>query len=337
MLRVAQVGCGAVGALHAAGIIRSGGARLVATCDASPERAASLAERYQARSYSDLRTLLETHGPDAVLVATPDPFHGEIVLAALAAGCHVFCEKPLATTVPEARAMVAAARVAGRELGVDYNRRFGWGYQTARGLVDSGRIGRLWRAVIEVIDGPPALAIREHSLVMLTTLLTHHIDLARWFLGEVQAVHLVTGARRTGDLVADLVLTLSFASGAIAVIAAAYREGQTRTWERAQLAGQTGSITIDDVTGPVEWMGTDPDRRETIRPPADDLAAATGASELFATIPRHVAAFLDAIAHGRPCPVAGAEGLAGLAVADAALQSQRAGKMVPIEPLGKEP
>lgn len=337
MLRVAQVGCGAVGALHAAGIERSGVARLVATCDTSAERAARLAERCQARSYSDLGTLLETHRPDAVLVATPDPLHGEIVLAALAAGCHVFCEKPLATRVPEARAMVAAARAAGRELGVDYNRRFGFGYQTARRLADAGRAGLIQRAVIEVIDGPPGLAVRQHSLVMLTTLLTHHIDLARWFLGEVEAVQLVTGARRTGELVADLALTMSFASGVIAVIVAGYREGQARTWERMQLAGQTGSITIEDVTGPVEWMGTDPDRRETFRPPADDLAAATGASGLFATIPRHVAAFLDAIAHGRPCPVAGAEGLAGLEVVDAALESQRAGKIVPIEPLGKEP
>ena len=102
---------------------------------------------YGSRAFAETDELLAQE-LDVVVVATPHPSHAELTIAALEAGAHVLCEKPLAPEVREADAMIAAADRAGRLLGVCFQQRFRPVIAAARRLVDEGRLGALVRASI---------------------------------------------------------------------------------------------------------------------------------------------------------------------------------------------
>ncbi|MBN9189118.1 MAG: Gfo/Idh/MocA family oxidoreductase [Microbacterium sp.] len=123
-LRVAVIGVGGVGAAHAHAFAAHPDVELVALADAVPgRRDAVAAELGVPRVLGDWREVLAADGVDAVSIALPNALHAPVTIAALEAGLHVLCEKPLATTVADARAMVDAARTAGRVLEVPFNHR----------------------------------------------------------------------------------------------------------------------------------------------------------------------------------------------------------------------
>ena len=324
-LRVAVIGCGPIGDLHARAIAGAGCAALVAVCDTDPARAASAAERWRAAAYGDARQLLAGERLDAVTIATPDHLHVEPALQAIDAGCHVFCEKPLAAGAAEARRVVQAAAEHGVRLAVDYNRRFAFGYCTARRHLDEGSIGRLETCLVRVTDPVPPPAVARHPHVILTTLLTHHLDLLRWLGGEIRRVYATTGSQPDGPLVQNVCLSLDFAGGAIGTIVAGYRSGQSRTAEWMELSGSAGSLVVEDVTRRVILTGADPDRRQVFEP---SPFAAAGA--FYDSLVEHVQTFLAHVARGAAPPVTGRDGLASLLLAEAAIESLQTGQRVEV-------
>ncbi len=157
-IRAAVIGCGAIGRLHAEAIQHSCHARLTCVCDADRDVAAGLAMATGAKAFASFDDMLRSEPLDVVTVATPDHLHAAPVLAAIAHGVHVFCEKPLAQTAAEAADIARAAAERGVQVGVDYNRRFGFGYRKARNCATPG----LW-----VVCGKPccrsAMASRTRS------------------------------------------------------------------------------------------------------------------------------------------------------------------------------
>ncbi len=326
-LRVAVVGCGPIGALHAAAVELSPLARLVSVCDVDERRAIDLARRLGPDVAPSVRIeeVLERDSIDVVSVATPDHLHVEVVLAAIERGCHVFCEKPLATSVDDARLLVVAAATRGVILGVDHNRRFGFGYRTARRLVDEGRVGPLHCMVFHVVDRTPRPEVVRTPEVILTTLLTHHLDLARWFGGDVRLISCRFGPRDpgAGNLRRSVVLSLEFQGGALGSIVATYRDGQTRTFERAEIVGSLGSVQVDDVTRSAVFRGTDADRLEVFEP-----SPFTNEAAFLTTIGDHLRAFLARVSAAEPPPVSGLDGLRGLELVEAARRSHRENRVL---------
>jgi predicted dehydrogenase len=136
------IGAGLFGENHAVVYSRLPGVELVAVCDQNEERAREVAERYGARAYyTDYEKVLADPEITAVSIATPDFAHAEIALAAAQVGKHILCEKPLATTVEEAQAIVDAAARAGVKLMVDFHNRVNPPFAAAREQVRSGAIG----------------------------------------------------------------------------------------------------------------------------------------------------------------------------------------------------
>jgi predicted dehydrogenase len=227
-VNVGLIGCGTVagyGHLPALGIVD--GARLVAVADAVAERARAAAEKHGVpHHYADYRELLARPDVDLVVVATPPSQHCPMVLAALAAGTHVFCEKPLATNVADGEAMVRAARSAARLLAVDFESRVAPPYQRARALLDGGAIGRLrvLRLVNLWMGGRWAGEERYHMLMTdgqgpIVDCGVHAIDLARWLgRAEFADVHAV-GTRVEGYENPDhVILTGRLTSGTLVLI-----------------------------------------------------------------------------------------------------------------------
>jgi predicted dehydrogenase len=124
-LRIGVIGCGSIAQLVHLPLLQDLPDRfeLAGLCDASPTVAESLAQRYGTRAFTDHRALLET-SPDAVLIATPAALHADVAVDALAAGCHVFCEKPVAILLRDVDRMLAARNAAQRVVQVGTMKRF---------------------------------------------------------------------------------------------------------------------------------------------------------------------------------------------------------------------
>lgn len=319
-LRVAIVGCGFIGKRHAEAVHLSEDAALVAVYDTNLAHAQVVAQK-RAHIFFDVESLLESAKPDVVMIATPDHLHVEPTLKALAAGSHVFCEKPLAMTLEEARQMTAAAAHFGKSLAVDYNRRFSFGYAKAHTLVEAGRIGTVTHAVMRVTDGIPAFVKGRGPYAFLFSMLTHHIDLMRWFCGEIISVHARCSRPDAEGKFLDATLSFEFAGGAVGAIVGGWREGQSRTIESIEVGGTGGAVMVEDVQKRVRLHNLTPDTIEEYQP----NYFWGEHTEFYHSLDAHVLDFLARVHHGEPLAVSGTDGVRGLEIVQAAIESHRTG------------
>jgi len=322
-LRVAVVGCGPIGRRHAEAVVDSPDATLVAVCDPDVERRTELARRSGATGYADLDSALAEAKPSVVIVTTPDHLHVEPTLRAIAGGCHVFCEKPLATSAAEARRVVEAAEQAGVQLGVDYNRRYAFGYRTAHHALAHGILGALSYAVLRVTDRTPPAEVARTPEVIFTTLLTHHLDLLCWYGGPVTTVHATAGERSPAGLLKSVSVSLRFKSDAVGTIVAGYRDQQTRTVEWLEIGGNKGSITVEDITRRATLTTFNPDCARVLEP--NPFA---GGDAFYESVREHLHAYLAHLARGEAAPVTGRDGLTSLELAEAAIASLKTGRTI---------
>lgn len=140
MLNLGVIGCGIVAAGHMQAIMDSDKMNLAAVADISTEQL-NKAKRFNPdASYTDYRELLAQPGLDAVVIATHCHLHHEMTLAALQAGLHVLCEKPMADTEEKCTEMVVAAEKAGKLLAVNFNTRSAPHYRKVKELIDTGEV-----------------------------------------------------------------------------------------------------------------------------------------------------------------------------------------------------
>lgn len=196
-VRIGLLGAGAIMRLsHAPTVKRTAGATLAAVFDRDLSRAEALAGEFGGKAYRDLEAMLSSPDVDAVIVATPNRFHEEGVVAAAAHGKHVFCEKPLTLDVQSARRMIDACRKAKVLLQVGFNQRFWAQAQIAKSLIDSGFIGKVhqYRSnYSEKSTAYPAATRYRYDLAQsggatIIDLTIHRIDLLRHLVGDYSAV-----------------------------------------------------------------------------------------------------------------------------------------------------
>jgi predicted dehydrogenase len=135
------VGAGVAGIMRARTIARHPGARLVMVADVDRKRADDVARAAGAEAAEDYRAVIDAPGVAAVVVSSPVHLHEEMVCAALRAGRHVLCEKPLSNTVDSCRRMLEAASASGRVLAVGFNHRYYPCFRVLRRIVEEGSLG----------------------------------------------------------------------------------------------------------------------------------------------------------------------------------------------------
>lgn len=152
--KVAVIGTGFMGSMHAAIFAREPRAELVAVVDKNFDLARSVAARFPgAKAYASHDELIAAERLDLVSICTPDHLHLEPALAIAEKGINLFIEKPIAARLEEGEAIVEAARKAGVKLGIGHLLRFDPRYSAARELIRSGKIG-------DPIHGTPAATAR---------------------------------------------------------------------------------------------------------------------------------------------------------------------------------
>jgi predicted dehydrogenase len=219
-LRVAVIGAGFMGSMHAAVFAAEPRAKLVAVVDRDMDRARQVAGQHGAKAYADHDELLASETLDLVSVCTPDYLHLEPALAVAAKGINLFIEKPIASKLEDGEAIVAAARRAGIKLGVGYLLRFDPRYYHARELLRSGRIG----APIHIYarrnsartEGPKRYG---GTLPLALHVTVHDVDLVLWMLEGQQPISVyaqqtdrLLGATGTQD---SLAVVVRFSGGTL--------------------------------------------------------------------------------------------------------------------------
>lgn len=326
-LRVGVVGTGFMGETHVAAWAAEGIRAVIHDVDSG--RAATLADRYGARVAATREELLGA--VDVVDVCTPTHLHAEVAIAAARAGCHVICEKPMARTLADAEAMLAAARDAGVRLFVAHVVRFFPEYVAARAAVLDGAIGepgvlRLTRASYRPRH-PAGHWFFDHAKSggIVLDLMVHDLDFARWIAGDVVAVHCRSaGVAFAGTGVDHAVAILTHRSGAISHVSASWGYAPPTFTTAFEIAGSLGLIEQSSTA-------TTPVMPSLLAGAANGGTTALADTGLAGDPFRlELAEFARAIGDGTDARISAEDGLEALRIALAADESARTGAVVRI-------
>lgn len=305
-MRVGIIGCGGIAREHIRGYKAIEGAEVAAGVDVDIQRAIDVAGPDHA--YTSFHEMFEKESLDAVSVCTPPRFHKDAVCAALEAGIHVLCEKPLASNAVEAREMVECSNRTGKLLVTAFCHRFHEPVMFARDLIRSGRIGkvvmfrnrfggkadmtRVWFSNPEISGGG---TVPDTSI--------HSIDLFRYLVGNPLKV---AGAVATADSryrVEDCsVIMLQTRDGAIGTIEASWTSpGSSNTIE---IYGTDGAVIVDYTKPHVQFMTANSGQWE--EHPNDN-------PDRFLQQAKH---FVDCVSNGSTPIVDGVDGLRANEVVD---------------------
>jgi len=318
-----------MGSLHAGHYDALPDSRVAAVLDVRPDAARVLAEVYSATAYGDIEEMLADGSIDIVSITTPTPYHKECVLKAAAAGKHVFCEKPIATTLEDGLEMTDACRRAGVVFMVGHVLRYFPEYASAKRLIEDGAVGKVGMVRTSRGGSFPQSAgdwyadkVKSGGVTMDT--LIHDFDWLRWSLGEVVRVYGKGLLERAAEHKDYALITLRFASGAVAHV-----EG---TWMRPdgfktslEIAGSKGLIAFNNEdSAPIKlaFAGSDGAGVEAV--PQSPLSAEDDPYRL------ELADFLTAIKSGGESPISGEDAVEALKISLAALESITTGQPVEI-------
>jgi len=242
-----------MGMIHATNLRRLPEAKLVAVAHRDLAKAKRAAAQLEVEhSYDNVPGLLAHPGLDAVIIASPTQFHPDAVIAAAAAKKHIFCEKPLALTLAECDAAIAAVARAGVVLHVAFNRRFDPPYVAARRRIAAGDIGTpvIFRSVSRDRELAPVSYHESGSGPLFIDMGIHDCDVARWLTGdEVAEVHAFGGnivspeLARIGDSDAGMA-NLRFNGGALGNIEL-FRQALYGYDIFTEVIGTKGAVRID--------------------------------------------------------------------------------------------
>lgn len=326
MLKIGLLGAGRIAGVHAQAITSNPRSVLAAVSDYYPEAAAKLAGRFGA----DARTtdeIINDPSIDAVLIATPTDTHANLIEAAVATGKAVLCEKPVDLSLERARACKAATEASGRPIMIGFNRRFDPSFNALKAALSDGEIGKAEMLSITSFDpAPPPVSYVKVSGGLYRDMMIHDFDMSRFIMDESPVSVSAVGSSivdpeigAAGD-VDTAIVTLTYADGRLAVI----RNSRRAVYgydQRLEILGSGGMLQAQNMVENLVQKST-----------ADGVI---GAKPTYFFLERYMpaftaewSAFVDAVLDGTPLPVTLDDGIAALALAEAATRSSQTGEAV---------
>lgn len=335
--RIVIVGCGNMARTWAEYALARQDAEIVGLVDMLPASAEAFAQRYglACPTFTDIGEALKATGATVVFdVAVPDSRH-DVVTAALAAGCGVMAEKPLAATMEQARGIIAAADRSGRFCAIMQNRRYDKRIRALRDVIASGAVGEIGFTCADFFLGPHFGGFRDAmDSPLLLDMAIHTFDQARFILGKDPVA--VTahewnppGSWYKGNAAA--VCLFEYADGSVFSYRGSWcAEGAPTSWESSwRIVGSRGTALWDGTVAPTYEAvkaGTEPAfRRETERFAAEPAwqgreGHAGCLDEMF-----------EALQEGRRAETDCRDNIRSLAMVYGALRSAKEGRKVAIE------
>jgi len=335
-----MVGCGGISGAWLRALKDMPDVRIVGFVDLVEENARRRAEEYGdgasgiAAIGGDLAEMLERTRPDVVFDCAIPEAHCDITLTALAHGCHVLGEKPLADSMENARRLVAAADQAGRVFAVIQNRRYDANIRRVRDVVASGAIGPLTTVNCDFYIGAHFGGFRDHMRhVLLLDMAIHTFDAARLLTGaDPVAVycHEWNPAGSWYDHDASAIAVFEMSGGIVYTYRGSWcAEGLNTTWECDwRLIGQQGTITWDGATGiRGEVVATTGGFRSEM---ADLVVPEVDPGEKVGGHAGNIREFVRCVRDGTVPETAAADNIRSLAMVFGAIESAETGKRVGI-------
>ncbi len=324
MLNVGLLGAGRIAGVHATAITTNAGSRLVAVSDINTDAAGKLAAQYGAEAWTTDAILA---GPqiNAVLIATSTDTHSDLIERATAAGKAVLCEKPVDLSL--ARALACQKTVGNSPVMIGFNRRFDPNFAALKAELDKGEIGKSELLSITSFDpAPPPVAYIKVSGGLFRDMMIHDFDMANFIMGAAPVAVSAAGSSivdcaigAAGD-VDTAVVTLTYADGRLAVIKNSRRAVYGYD-QRVELLGSEGLLQAQNMLENTVVKST--------------TAGVTAAKPTYFFLERYMpayaaewAAFVTSITEGLSLPVTLADGIAALAMAEAATLSAKSGAPV---------
>ncbi len=346
MLKIGIIGCGKITQVrHAPEYRENPHCELAAYFDGIPERAEVLAKQYGGKVYDSVDALLNSY-VDAVSVCVANVDHAAITIKALDAGKHVLCEKPMATTLEDCEAMVAAAQRNGKYLMVGHNQRFALAHQKAREMILAGEIGT--PLSFHTTFGHPGpegwtglanswfFDKKQAAFGVLADLGVHKADIIHYLLGE--PVVEVTAAAGTlhkkfpdgspisvEDNAFLLMRTKSGALGQLHVSWTFYGQEDNST----RIYGTEGTLRLYD--DPVYSLILEKRNGEVLRYLLDLMVSNKDQTSGGHKNTGVINAFVESLLHGQAPPVDGAEAIKAMRVIFAAVKAANEKKTIFID------
>lgn len=328
MLKVGLLGAGRIGRVHAINISGHARSELTAVADVNASAAEELAASYGAKACS-VDEILADPAINAVLIATSTDTHSDLIEKATAAGKAVLCEKPVDLSLERAKLCLERSSVHGQPIMIGFNRRFDPNFAAVKASAKAGEIGKAEMLSITSFDpAPPPVSYVKVSGGLFRDMMIHDFDMANFIMGDLpKSVHAVGSSivnpeiGAAGD-VDTAVVTLTYADGRIAVIKNSRRAAYGYD-QRLELLGSEGLLSVENVL-------------ENRVSKATKAGVVSAKPEHF-FLERYMRAYLvewnafvEAVLDGSEIPVTLADGVAALALAEAATQSAKTGQTVEV-------
>jgi UDP-N-acetyl-2-amino-2-deoxyglucuronate dehydrogenase len=302
-IKTAVVGCGKVAHFHAAALKTIPASEFVAVCGGSqPERRAAFAQKYGIKAYATIEELLDAGAAEMIIVATPHPAHAASAVKAAQAGLHVLVEKPLASSLADCDAMLAASRDGGGQLGLICQRRFFEPCRRIRRAIDEGKLGRPvlgavtmfgWRDEAYYRSDPWRGSWQGEGGGVLVNQAPHQLDLLLWYLGEVEELfgYWANLNHPTIEVEDTAVAVVRFKSGALGNIVVSNSQNPA-LYGKVTVHGSNGaSVGVQTDGGAMFIAGVS----KITEPPLNDFWTVPGEEKLLAQWRQEDTAFFHSI------------------------------------------
>lgn len=336
-LRIGIISCSTMAQMHMKAVVDHPDAELYMICDINEELMCTAAEKYAVnRLTTNYKEMLLDEAVDAVIIVTPDQTHKEIAIAALAAGKHVLCEKPLALTIDDCKEMVQATEKAKGKMMVGQICRYTPGFLAAKTLIDKGEIGELFFVETEYahdyanIDTPWRLDPLRHGFLGGGC---HAVDLARWIAGDPEEVfaysnHKMLPKSPTDDCTVAIMKFPNNVIGKVFVSTGCKRDYTMRS----VFYGSKGTIITDNTSTHMtvfkEGVGNDESLFEGLETHSLPIKYPVSVNNHNAS--GELVEFIDCIVNDKPIRTTAMEGTKTVVASLAAIESARTG--VPVKP-----
>jgi len=322
-IKIGIIGCGYIAGVHAGILSRDERVQVSSVHDVIADRAQQLARAHDAAVASSPDEVIERS--DAVFITTPNTRHVPLALAAIDAGKHVFCEKPLATTIPDARLVCEKAQRSSAVFQIGHNRRFAPVYATLKQLLSETH--QPHSAHVKMNRGellkPEWTGDAEVTGGFLYETPIHMFDMMRFLFGEIDTLHAI-GSSHEYNEVDDFSVLLKFTNGMHATLATAADASWLFPFERVEVFCHHATLVTREMeslicSSNLEGHFSSHSMQQTPR------------EEKWGYV-QEDRAFVDSIVNGTPALVTAFDGLMSVEIANAVYESVRSGVPVQLRP-----
>ena len=346
-VKIGVVGLGNMGKSHAKDCAQSELIDLVALCDVDSVRLGEEVELYEAQPFSDPIAMMDSAGVEAIIIATPHYDHAPLAIAAFERGLHVLCEKPIGVHVNDIEKMITAYETAREKrqdlkFGAMFQMRTIGSWKMIKGLIDSDALGKLVRTTWIITNwfrtqhyydtGSWRATWKGEGGGVLLNQCPHQLDLYQWFVGMPSRVHAVAAVGKHHDIEVEDEVTAVFEheNGMIGHFITTTSESPGTN--RLEIVGEMGKLVFED--GTLTFDRNEESMFDVIANASHGFVSPPHAIEII-DYPdgggKHretTETFARAVREGTPMVAEASEGVASVALANAALMSHFTGRSV---------